>query len=199
MIAGVICFTGPSVQCIYAQGLSKDDLPSRFQHSLDLFDRGLCQESWNELWRFAQKRDYYALYLLAGTSIAHSFRFVFSDASRIKMEATGVNLVEKIYVPMEIYATLASETIKGPFSIELIRHLISTSKAHGREIDPVVGKQVKDCFASNESSETCVRLAIESHFIPEYEQYIATVNEINQGSLRVECAGDGPLNLSKNR
>jgi hypothetical protein len=178
-IFGAIFLVSASFDCSYAQQASKDDLPSRFQHSLDLFNGGHCQEAWNELWKLAQNRDYYALYILAGSALGQSFRL---------SVASGTNIAEKIYLPMEIYATLTSETISLPFSIDMIRRLIPTTIAYSRDLDPLISKKVTDCFASKESPEVCARLAVESHLIPEYDAYIATVNQINQASLHVECA-----------
>jgi hypothetical protein len=190
-IFGVIFLVSAGFECSYAQQASKDDVPPRFQHSLDLFHGGHCQESWNELWKLAQNRDYYALYILAGTMVSHPFRFsTASDIDRLSAVSRadiGADVIAKIYLPMMIYATLTSETINGPFSIDTVRSLIPIPIAHSRNLDPVVSKGVIDCFASKEPSEVCVRLAIESHLIPEYDAYIATVNQINQTRLHVEC------------
>jgi hypothetical protein len=185
-IFGAIFLVSASVECSYAQQALKDDLPPRFQHSLDLLHGGHCQEAWSELWRLAQSRDYYALYILAGTLVAHPFRF--STASGTNPTANEFNpIVEKIFVPMMIYATLTSETINGPFSIDTVRQLIPTAIAHGPDLDPIASKRVIDCFASKEAPQVCVKLAIESQLIPEYDAYIATVNQINQTSVHIEC------------
>jgi hypothetical protein len=90
---------------------------------------------------------------------------------------------------MEIYATLTSETIISPFSIETIRRsLIPATIAHSRDLDRSNSKIVVDCFGSAEPPEVCVRLAIERRLIPEYDAYIAAVNSLNKTSLHIECA-----------
>jgi hypothetical protein len=61
-VLGVILLLGLSLQCASAQEAPKDDVPSRFQHSLHLFHQKRCQEAWDELWKLAQAKDYYALY-----------------------------------------------------------------------------------------------------------------------------------------
>ena len=178
-IFGVIFLASLSAQRACAQEASKDKVPSRFQHALDLFDQKRCQEVWDELWRLAQTKDYYALYLLTGSLVAHPF---------IITGASGTELNEKMFLPMAIYATLTSEMISWPFSIETIRHsLIRGIIADRRDRDRGAGKMVIDCFESRESPEVCVKLAIERRLIPEYDAYIATVNLINKTQLHVEC------------
>jgi hypothetical protein len=191
VIFGTIFLVSASFECGYAQQAQKDDVPPRFQHSLDLFHGGHCQEAWSELWKLAQNRDYYALYILASTVVSPPFRFLpASETDRLSAVSRahiGTDVIEKIYFPTMIYATLTSETINFPFSIDTLRSLIPTIIAHSRDLDPIASKGVIDCFASKEPSEICVRLAIESHLIPEYDAFIATVNQINQTRLRVEC------------
>lgn len=177
-IFSVIFLTSLGVQRARAEDASKDKVPSRFQHALDLFDQRRCQEVWDELWRLAQTKDYYALYLLTGSLVAHPFRITGASGTEIR----------EMVLPMEIYATLTSEMISWPFSIETIRHsLIPGTIAHGHDRDRGAGKIVIDCFESTESPEVCVKLAIEHRLIPEYDAYIATVNLINKTSLHVEC------------
>jgi hypothetical protein len=182
-IFGAVLLTGLGVQRACAQEASKDEVPSRFQHALDLFHQKRCQESWDELWRLAQTKDYYALFLLTGSLVAHPF---------IITGASGTELNEKMFLPMAIYATLTSEMISSPFSIETIRHsLIRGIIAYRRDGDRGAGKTVIDCFESSESPEVCVKLAIERRLIPEYDAYIATVNLINKTQLHVECETSG--------
>lgn len=178
-VFGAVVFLGFSSPCACAQAASKDGVPPRFQNSLDLFDQRRCQEVWDELWKFAQTRDYYALYLLAGSAVAHPFRL------------TGVadaQTLVKLYLPMLIYATLTTEKNTSPFSLEVIRReLIPGVIALSRDLDRSDSKIVIDCFASTEPQEGCVRLAVERHLIPEYDAYIAAVHSLNE-SLRIECA-----------
>jgi hypothetical protein len=182
---GAISLLSLGMQCACAQEAPKD--PPRFQLALDLIDQRRCQEAWDELWRLAQTKDYYALYLLTGSEFGHPF--VFTSAS-------GIDFWEKVYLPMEIYATLTPETIRYPFSIEMIRRsLIPSTLAHSRDLDPSASKTVIDCFKSTESPEVCVKLAIERRVIPDYDAYIATVNLINKTSLHVEC--ETPLGIPK--
>ena len=176
---GVVSLLCLGLQRARAEEASKDKFPPRFQHALDLIDQRRCQEAWDELWRLAQARDYYALYVLAGSVLGHPFRFT---------GVTDVETIVKIYLPMEIYATLTPETINWPFSIDMIRRsLIPATIAVNRDLDRSIGKIVADCFASSEPAEVCVRLATERRLIPEYDAYIATVNLINKTSLHVEC------------
>jgi hypothetical protein len=177
---GVIFFLGLSLERACAQEAPKDEVPSRFQRALDLVHQRRCQEAWDELWKFAQTKDHYALYILTGSALGHSFSFT---------GATGVETLVKLYLPMEIYATLTSETIISPFSIETIRRsLIPATIAHSRDLDRSNSKIVVDCFGSTEPPEVCVRLAIEGRLIPEYDAYIAAVNSLNKTSLHIECA-----------
>jgi hypothetical protein len=176
---GVVSLLCLGLQRAHAEEASKDKFPPRYQHSLDLIDERRCQEAWDELWKFAQARDYYALYLLAGSVFGHPFRFT---------GAADVETLVKVYLPMEIYATLTPEMINSPFSIETIhRSLIPSTLVHSRDLDRSASKIVIDCFESTESAEVCVRLAIERRVIPDYDAYIATVNLINKTSLHVEC------------
>jgi hypothetical protein len=179
-VLGVILLLGLSLQCASAQEAPKDDVPSRFQHSLHLFHQKRCQEAWDELWKLAQAKDYYALYILTGSVLGRSLGFT---------GTTDVKTFVKVYLPMEIYATLTSETISSPFSIETIRRsIIPATIAFDRDLDRSDSKMVVDCFASTEPQEVCVGLAVERGLIPEYDAYIAAVNLLNKTSLHVECA-----------
>lgn len=179
-VFGAISLLGFSSPRACAQEAPKDGVPSRFRHSLDLLHQGRCQEAWDELWKFAQTKDYYALYLLTGSVFGHPFKLT---------GVTDVETVVRLYLPMEIYATLTSEIINSPFSIETIRRsVIPATIARGRDFDRSNSKMVVDCFSSAEPQDACVRLAIERRLIPEYDAYIAMVNSLNKTSLRVECA-----------
>ncbi|MBR0899195.1 hypothetical protein JQ616_29955 [Bradyrhizobium tropiciagri] len=178
-VCGAVVLFGLSSQGGCAQEALKDEIPSRFRHSLDLLHKGRCQEAWDELWKFAQTKDYYALYLLTGSVFGHPFKLT---------GATDVETVVKLYLPMEIYATLTSEIINSPFSIEAIRRsVIPATIARSRDLDRSNSKMVVDCFGSTEPQEACVRLATQGRLIPEYDAYIAMVNSLNKTSLRVEC------------
>jgi hypothetical protein len=186
---GVVSLLSLSLPHACAQETSKDRVPSRFQHALDLIDQRRCQEAWDELWRLAQAKDYYALYLLTGSEFGHPFTFTV---------ASGIDLREKVFRPMEIYATLTSEMISWPFSIEAIRRSwIPSTLVHSRDLDRSASKIVIDCFESTESAEVCVRLAIERRVIPDYDAYIATVNLINKTLLHVECETSSALRIPK--
>lgn len=186
---GVVSLLCLGLQRAHAEEASKDKFPPRYQHSLDLIDERRCQEAWDELWKFAQARDYYALYVLAGSMLGHPFRFT---------GVTDVETIVKIYLPMEIYATLTPETINWPFSIDTIRRsLIPGMLVQSRDLDRSTIKIVVDCFESRESSEVCVRLAIERRVIPDYDAYIATVNLINKTLLHVECETPSALRIPK--
>lgn len=175
----VVFLVGLSSQHVCAQAASKDEIPSRFRHTFDLLRQERCGEAWDELWKFAQTKDYYALYLLTGSVFGHPF----------KLTGASVETVVKLYLPMEIYATLTSEIINSPFSIEAIRRsVIAGTIASSRDLDRDNSKMVIDCFGSAEPAEACVRLAIERELIPDYDAYVATVNSLNKTSLHVECA-----------
>jgi len=175
---GVISLLSLGLQRACAQEAPKDKDPPRFRHVHDLVDQRRCQEAWDELWRLAQTRDYYALYVLTGSGFGYPFTL--TGASAIDME--------KIFLPMEIYATLTSETIRWPFSIEIIRRsLIPSTLGRSRDLDRDASKAVIDCFQSTVSPEVCVRLAIERRVVPDYDAYIATVNLMNKTSLHVGC------------
>ena len=177
-IFGVISLLSLSLQHACAQEARKDKDPPRFRHAHDLIDQRRCQEAWDELWRLAQTRDYYALYFLTGSEFGQPFTLI--GASAIDME--------KIFLPIEIYATLTSETISWPFSIEMIRHsFIPSTLRRSRDLDRSASKAVIDCFQSTASPEVCVRLAIERRVVPDYDAYIATVKLMNKTSLRVGC------------
>ena len=105
-----------------------------------------------------------------------------------KLTGANAETVVKLYLPMEIYATLTSEIVNSPFSIEAIRRsVIPGTIARSRDLDRGNSKIVMDCFGSTELPEACVRLAVERGLIPDYDAYIATVNSLNKTSLRVEC------------
>lgn len=179
-VLGVISLLGLGSQRACAQEAPKDDIPSRFKHSFDLLHQARCQELWDELWKFAQTKDYYALYLLTGSVFGYPFRIA---------GTTDVETFVKLYLPMEIYATLTSEKISSPFSIETIRRsVIPATIALSRDLDPSDSKVVVDCSESTEQPEVCVRLAIERRVIPKYDAYTAAVNSLNKTSLHVECA-----------
>jgi len=182
-----------SLQRACAQEAPKDKTPPRFQHAFYLIDQRRCQEAWDEFWRLAQTRDYYALYLLTGSELGHPF--VFTGASAIDME--------KIYRPMEIYATLTPEAISWPiFSIERLRRSwIPSTLGRSRDLDRSASKAVIDCFESTAPPEVCVRLAIERRVIPDYDAYIATVNLMNKTSLHVGCEAppDPVMLIQRNR
>ena len=93
---------------------------------------------------------------------------------------------------MLIYATLTTETIMWPFSLEVIRHeFIPGVIALSHDLDRRDSKIVVDCFASTERAEVCVRLAIDRRVIPEFDAYIGAVSALNKTSLHVECATSG--------
>ena len=176
---GVISLLSLSLQRACAQEAPKDKDPPRFRHAHDLIDQRRCQEAWDELWRLAQTRDYYALYLLTGSEFGYPFTITGASVTEIR---------EKVFLPMEIYATLTSETISYPFSIEIIRRsFIPSTLGRSHDLDRSANKAVIDCFQSTASPEVCVRLAIERRVVPDYDAYIATVNLMNKTSLRVGC------------
>ncbi len=97
--------------------------------------------------------------------------------------------MEKVFLPMPFYATRSSEIgSESPFSMQAVRSLIpAIMNAFRNDLDHNGSKIVVDCFSSKEVSEACVRLAIKNHIIPEYDDYIVAVNQINQNGMRVEC------------
>jgi hypothetical protein len=103
---GVISLLSLSLPRACAQEAPKDKDPPRFRYAHDLIEQRRCQEAWDELWRLAQTKDYYALYLLTGSELGYPFTL------------TGVSVIdlrEKVFLSMKIYATLTSETISWPF------------------------------------------------------------------------------------
>jgi len=173
-IVSLICLGS---QATYAQDSPKD--PSRFQHFHDLFHQRRCQEAWDELWKLARAKDYYALYILTGTALGRS----------IILRGADLETLVKIHLAMEVYATLTSESISYPFSIETIRRdIIPATISVARSLDRAESRKVIDCFSSAQPAEVCVRLAIERHLIPEYEAFIAKVESLNRTTLHVDCA-----------
>jgi hypothetical protein len=177
----LICLT--VVHCC-ANELRGATAPARFAKSLDLFNKGQCQDAWKEMWKVAATGDYYALYILAGQVVlAHPYKF------------SGVTQDEfrKILIPMVFYATLAPETDNNPFSANDIRKnfIPGLLEASNADINQPTRGAVLDCFKSNASSSECVKLAVETHVIPAYDGYIAAVTEINQTKLQVTCNRSG--------
>jgi hypothetical protein len=177
----LVCFT---VGHSYANELRGATTPARFTKWPELLNGGQCQEAWNEIWKLAATGDYYALYILTGQMVfAHPYKF------------SGVTEVEfrKIILPMDFYATLAPGTEDQPFSANDVReHFIPAFlEAFDTDINQLNGKMVLDCFKSKASSGECVNLAVQKHVIPAYDEYIATVADINQTKLRVSCNKTG--------
>jgi hypothetical protein len=176
-IAGLILVIwSASFQC-WAQA-SSAKVPERFKGPTELVRELRCQEAWNELWKIAADGDYYALYLLTGSAVVHTFGL--SGAS--KSEA------DKIFLPMVFYATLAQGTDDQPFTTKSVRRIIPHIVGKlGVDANDRGTAEVMECLRSDADAESCVTLAIRNHLIPPYEEYIATVAKINQGTLRVHC------------
>jgi hypothetical protein len=177
----LICLT---VDLGCANELRGATAPALFTKSLELFNSGQCQEAWNEMWKLAAAGDYYALYILAGQVVlAHPYKF--SRVTQVEFR--------KILIPMAFYATLAPGTDDQPFSANDIRKKFIPAflEASDADINQLNRRMVLDCFKSKASSGACVNLAVENHVIPAYDDYIATVTEMNQTRLQVTCNGSG--------
>lgn len=175
----------------YGQVSSDPRVPERFAKSIDLFNHGHCQDAWNEIWRLAADRDYYALYLLLVSAMAPPFKLSGISQSEIRSE---------ILLPMAFYAPLAPNIDNDPISPDGIRtgiipEFLETPRA---DADIVRTKTVLECLKSKEVFGVCVNLAIKSHLIPSYPKYIATVNQLNRSRLRVECNTSGGAVPTKN-
>jgi len=171
-LLSAIYFTG---SCYPQSASNAGPCATRFTKVGDLLDRGQCQQAWNEIWRHAADGNYCAVYEVAMSLAAHPF----------KMSGASPDEIRKVFLPSVFYAALASGTeeerqfIRGtvaPGVLEVLAADIQQDKS--KELD---------CLKSKASPDVCVKMAVDDHLIPTYDEYIRTVQEINRSHLRVSC------------
>lgn len=171
-LISVIYFT---VACCAQNTSSTGPCATRFTKVGDLLDRRQCQQAWNEIWRLAAGGDYCAVYEVAMSIAAHPF----------KMSGASPAAIRKVFLPSVFYATLASGTEEER---RFIRETIAPGvlEVLAADIDQDKSKEL-DCLKSKASPDVCVKMAVDDHLIPSYDEYIRTVQGINRSHLRVSC------------
>jgi hypothetical protein len=134
-----------------------------------------CQQAWNEIWRHAAGGDYCAVYEVAVSLGAHPFRMSRGSPAETR----------KVFLPSVFYATLASGTEEER---QFIRETVAPAvlEVLAADIHQDKSKEL-DCLKSTASPNVCVKMAVDDHLIPSYDEYIRTVQEINRSHLRVSC------------
>jgi hypothetical protein len=184
IIVGVVVAAFGIISCGAAEVATKDKILPGIDDILGLDRAGHCQQAWDVAWLLAENKDYAAPLALLRDS--EWLRISSSTLHKAEIRTALGDLI----VPISIYAALRSER-DGDLAWQYGRDGIEMRKKAPkilRRLPPETkGRDVViSCFKSTEPSEVCVKLAVENHIIPAYDDYISAVKSLGK-SIRIEC------------